>query len=366
LKQQDESVELQKDSEIALKHLEDSHRVKEKDYKYDIRSLSKMKKEQEVLQNDFIIALRKENLKKIHELKNEYELKENQMRTHFREKMRELQTNMEEKRKKILNDIYEKKTKEIKELTEKHSNIFNSMKNYYGELNKKNLNKLKELSKTYSDGLDKQSKLKVLLVNRNKMKSDIEEPWKKNEKLIAEKAKEEELCKSRFKELSGLNTDYSKLKEDLLDKEYKYEVTFQKIKYLEKEKGYFVNKYKDILHDVEQKAGLKNIILEKKLETIDDNLEIKEVQLKEVLKKTSVNPNTLANINNTLEEVESMKGELIHQLEEELKKIKEAHINMLKTFEAKMAELDIPTEEMGFEPLVPYDPNEKPGDQSSA
>ena len=44
LKQQDENVELQKDAEIALKQLEDTHRIKEKDFKYDIRSLSKMKK----------------------------------------------------------------------------------------------------------------------------------------------------------------------------------------------------------------------------------------------------------------------------------------------------------------------------------
>jgi hypothetical protein len=94
--------------------------------------------------------------------------------------------------------------------------------------------------------------------------------------------------------------------------------------------------------------------LEKKLESIEDNLEIKEVQLKELMKRTSLDPAALANINNTLEEVELMKGELINQLEDELKKIKEAHINMVRTYEAKLAEFGIPVEEMGFEPLLPY------------
>jgi hypothetical protein len=42
LKQQDENVELQKEAEIALKQMEDSHRVKERDYKYDIRTLSQI------------------------------------------------------------------------------------------------------------------------------------------------------------------------------------------------------------------------------------------------------------------------------------------------------------------------------------
>lgn len=79
------------------------------------------------------------------------------------------------------------------------------------------------------------------------------------------------------------------------------------------------------------------------------------MQLKELLKKFSLNPNAIANINTTLEEVELMKGELINQLEDELKRIKEAHINMIKTYDAKLAEFGIPVEEMGFEPLIPVD-----------
>ena len=44
LKQQDENVELQKEAEIALKQMEDSNRVKERDYTYDIRTLSQIVK----------------------------------------------------------------------------------------------------------------------------------------------------------------------------------------------------------------------------------------------------------------------------------------------------------------------------------
>ncbi len=98
------------------------------------------------------------------------------------------------------------------------------------------------------------------------------------------------------------------------------------------------------------------MILEKKLETLEDNLEIKEVQLMELVRKLQINPNSvMVNLNTTLEEVELMKGELINQLEDELKRIKEAHINMIKTYDAKLAEFGIPVEEMGFEPLIPVD-----------
>lgn len=86
---------------------------------------------------------------------------------------------------------------------------------------------------------------------------------------------------------------------------------------------------------------------------------MKEVQLKELLKRTSLDPAAIANISNTFDEVELMKGELINQLEDELKRIKEAHINMVRTYEAKLAEFGIPVEEMGFDPLIPVDIKER-------
>ncbi len=86
---------------------------------------------------------------------------------------------------------------------------------------------------------------------------------------------------------------------------------------------------------------------------------MKEVQLKELLKRTSLDPAAIADISNTFEEVELMKGELINQLEDELKRIKEAHINMVRTYEAKLAEFGIPVEEMGFDPLIPVDLKER-------
>lgn len=75
--------------------------------------------------------------------------------------------------------------------------------------------------------------------------------------------------------------------------------------------------------------------------------------------KTSVESNS-SNIIATLEEVELLKEELINQLEDELNKIKSTHINMIKTYEAKLIEFGIPVEEMGFEPLIPVDFKQQP------
>ena len=66
-----------------------------------------------------------------------------------------------------------------------------------------------------------------------------------------------------------------------------------------------------------------------------------------------IDPSKINQLTSTLEEVDLMKTETINQLEEELKRIKETHANMIKTYEAKLAEFGIPVEEIGFEPLLP-------------
>ena len=183
LKEQDENVELQKDAQISLKQFEDMHRVKEKDFKYDVRSLSQMLKEQEVLQNDFINALQKDNVKDIHELKMDYELKECQLRGFYREKMKEMRNNATEQRNKTIEEITEKKGREIKKLTEQHASDFSKMKNYYSDLNNKNLNKLKSLADDLKRVYKQQTQLKNAkikkLIKKIELKFLIKELLKK-------------------------------------------------------------------------------------------------------------------------------------------------------------------------------------------
>lgn len=355
LKHQDEGVELQKDDLIAMKQIEDGNRIKEKDYKYDKRSLSKMKKEQEVLQKDFLNALKKDNAKNLHQLRTEFELKETQLRGFYKERMKEMRNNAKEKRIKTIDDITNKKAAKIKEITVQHANEFGKMKNYYSDLNMKNLNKLRSLAADLKKEIEEQNRLKKLKNARINKKNKIEFPYKKltekNKQLLAE----EEKCKNNYILLRKQNETYNELMKQLLALEYKYEVTLQKVTYLEKEHNHYIDKYKDNLHKVEQESGLKNLILEKKLEILQDNIEVKEVQLDELLKKTNLDPEKLAELTKTLEKVELDKSEMINSLEEELKRIKETHGNMIKTYEAKLAEFGIPVEEIGFEPLLPVE-----------
>ena len=61
--------------------------------------------------------------------------------------------------------------------------------------------------------------------------------------------------------------------------EWQYEVRLQQFQYLEQEKGALFDEFHRVTHEIHQKTGLRNLILEKKHETIQESLETKDAQI---------------------------------------------------------------------------------------
>ena len=137
------------------------------------------------------------------------------------------------------------------------------------------------------------------------------------------------------------------------DIEWQYEVRLQQFQYLEREKKDLAEEFHRMVYEVHQKTGLRNLILEKKHETIQESLETKDAQINQLLAAARIDPQALGVIRSTLEEVENLKSDAIREIQASLKKIREAHSNMVKTYEGKLSEFGIPVEELGFDPLVP-------------
>jgi len=55
------------------------------------------------------------------------------------------------------------------------------------------------------------------------------------------------------------------------------------------------------IHEVQQKSGFKNLLLEKKLTALADTLEKKEAQLNEVLSASNLDPSALTMVTRKLE-----------------------------------------------------------------
>jgi growth arrest-specific protein 8 len=127
----------------------------------------------------------------------------------------------------------------------------------------------------------------------------------------------------------------------------------QSFKYKEKERNKLYDIFNNAVYSIQQKEGLNNLILEKKIGAVSEELEVKNLQLNEVLKAAHIDGRAIGAITKSIEEIESNKNDLINDLQNQLQQIRRAHTHMVKAYEGKLAEFVIPVEELGFDPLVP-------------
>jgi len=134
--------------------------------------------------------------------------------------------------------------------------------------------------------------------------------------------------------------------------EFQHEVLQQQLSHTTSERDELYSNFKHAIYDVQQKAGLKNLLLEKKIDAVDEALETSEAQVAELLSSANVDPSTSSGISQKLDQVINFKNEIIDQLNEEVQRIKDSHRTMVRTYECKLAEYGVPPEELGFTPAI--------------
>lgn len=350
--QQDEVVELKSDAEMALKLQEDHHRVTEAEIKKDKRSLKVEWKEAQVAQEDFMRMLKLEQDQKILDLRQEYDRKARDMQQKYELRMKGIRDEMEKQRRKQIQKIEEAKNAQIQKVMAKNQKDFMEIKVYYQEITTSNLDLIKRLKEEHSEIKKRENdnaKMMFDLENKNKQ---LKEPLKKAHQDVDDLEKELLAYEEDKKKLANVK-EKIKQSETLLHRmEFQHEVLTQQLKTVSTERDDLYAKFQHAIYDVQQKAGLKNLILERKIEAIEEALETTEAQVSELLASANVDQGTQAGISQKLDQVIAYKNDIVSQLQEEVDRIKDAHRTMVKTYESKLAEYGIPAQELGFTPAV--------------
>jgi len=350
--QQDEIVELKTDAELALKLQEDHHRVTEAEVKKDKRALKVEMKESEVAQEDFIRMLKLEQDQKILELRQEYDRKARDMQQKYGQRMKRIREDMEKARRKQIMKIEEAKNAHIYRCMQKNMKDFQDIKVYYGDITSSNLDLIRRLKEEHTEIKKREGADNKQMTDLQQKNKQLSEPLRKaNQDVdrLLEELRVYELDKKRLHEVK------EKIRESettLHRMEFQHEVLHQQLKQIQEERDNLYLKFQNSIYEVQQKSGLKNLILEKKLDTVEEALETTDAQVSELLISANVDKAVVGGISQKLDQVIQYKNDIISQLHEEVQKIKDAHKQMVRTYESKMAEYGIPPEELGFTPAI--------------
>jgi hypothetical protein len=349
---QNQIAELKLDSTVAQRLAQDEHGAEEQSLVEDKRSLKVELKELELEHQSIVKDLQLGFEKKSTKLRDDLQRTARELQLKYERKMDNLREELELRRKNEIKEIEERKNKQIHALMRNHEKAFGDIKNYYNDITLNNMaliNSLKEQVESMKERAERDEKLMAEIKAENLR---LTEPLRKAREEVAELTRQLANYAKDKQSLAGAKARLKIQGQKIARMEWEHEVLEQRFGQVQGERDELYDRFVKSIYEVQQKSGFKNLLLEKKLAALLEQLEKKEAQLNEVLAASNLDPTALAVVTRKLEDVLDAKNAAIKDLQYELARACKAHNDVIRTYEGKLGEFGIPLEELGFKPVA--------------
>merc|ERR1719379_2599796 len=266
--------------------------------------------------------------------------------------MKTIRDEMEKTRRNQIQKIEESKNAHIQRVMNKNQKDFLEIKVYYQEITTSNLDLIKRLKEEHSEIKKRENGDAKHMFDLEQKNKQLKEPLKRAHADVEQLELQLHAYEEDKKKLAAVKEKIRQSETMLHRMEFQHEVLTQQLSTVSSERDGLYGKFQQAIYDVQQKSGLKNLILEKKIDAVEEALETTEAQVSELLTSSNVDQATATGISQKLDQVIAYKNDIVLQLQEEVQRIKESHRTMVRTYESKLAEYGIPPEELGFAPAV--------------
>ena len=190
----------------------------------------------------------------------------------YQDKMRILREDLELRRKHEIHEIEERKNDHIFELMQKHATAFTEIKNYYNDITHNNLDLIKMLK-------DDVAKMRQSEAVNDKRMGDIKsenkklrEPLDKALKRVVELEHQLQNYEKDQVTLKQTKVRLAHTEKQLRNLDWENEVLQQRFVEVQRERDALYNKFEKSVYEVQRKAGLRSVLLERKLESLSEHL----------------------------------------------------------------------------------------------
>lgn len=346
--QQGGMSDLRIEGEEKLMLQQQEQRASEHDYSTENRELKVTLKQAENAHWDFLKNMKLEQEKSILALRVEYERKNAELKAHYEKKQKTVRDECDDSRKEEVTRLELKKNSHIADLMSKHKRKFDKIKKYYSDITHANLELIKNLKEEVGDMKKKEQAVAKEVAEIRRINKRLSKPLQKNRKLVEELKASLARYKLDKQLLARIQAELKSLEDRIKNLEWEQEVSTQKLHAATEEKEAVEKKLAQTIYEVQQKSGFKNLLLEKKITAMTQDLEKTESALAEVLASTNLHPEIIGDIQHNLEDVLMSKNKATQKLEDQIEDAKRAYARTIQSYEAKLAEYQIPVEELGF------------------
>ncbi|KAF7410206.1 hypothetical protein HZH68_004587 [Vespula germanica] len=343
--------ETKADHLVALKLAQDDHISQENELIRDKKELKKAQREQEVARLNEMHELKLHHAEEINNIMKKFESEAIELEQKYEQKLTNQYESLMLKHQMEITEIEERKNLQISTLIKNHETAFTDIKNYYNDITLNNLSLIQSIKE----------QMEVMKNNEDRMKKQVRELTAENKQFSTELKSLREKVADYTRQLVNYEKDkqclsHTKRKLSLVTKDYdnlkwENEVLELRFEKCQSERDDLHSRFVSAILELQQKTGLKNVLLEKKLEKLSELLEQREVQISEVLAAAHLDPTAVVNVNKKLEDMLNRKNTAIQDLQYELAKACKAHDDLLSVYESKLQEYGISKSEIEFQPL---------------
>lgn len=344
--------------ESIIRDLEEENRILEKELAIDNRALGREVKEHELNHRNFLFNMKLQGDKTATIIQEEFERIARDLKTKYELKMHKVRQEMEEVSSKKVAELEESKDEKIKELTLLHNNKYRDIKNYYSDITTTNLSRIKDLKAEIQIAQMADEKDRKLLLKAEETFKRLSEPLKMITDEITRLKEDRAKWKAVKDEKKKRRDMIAELERTYRDLEYEYEIKVQQMEFMNDEHGRLTGHLDDKVEEIYQKTGLKNLVLETQLKMLRETIEMRDLEVKNVLLNCGLNEKDHTELTAFIAQMADKKHQQIVTLKQRIAEVRRAHLQMVEAYQDKMRAHHVPLNELGFIsrlPAIPVD-----------
>ncbi|KAG8345420.1 putative Growth arrest specific micro tubule binding [Trypanosoma vivax] len=328
--------EITSEAERTLVAREEEYRQKERNAAKEIHDRRLMLREQENGHRNMVSVLTNAHDKAIAEQQLTFERKMKELHLMFEKKTRDLREEMDLQCREEVGLIERRKEEHINELREVHERTFKEMKDYYSEITSNNLEMIRSLK-------DEVYARKRTEAHNERAMMDVAQ---RNRKLTEPLAKLQRQKRELEQELISYTSDKEKLKstkaevhtseQELQALSWEHEVLFQRLAKLEEDRDIILNRYNNMLQEIQQKATFRRVLIQSKLELVHSQLEGRDARLGELLKRANIDPEGISEIEHRVRDLSLEKDNMIGNLRHLISCMADKQLSAVSAYEMYM------------------------------
>ncbi|KAF9813769.1 hypothetical protein SFRURICE_007924 [Spodoptera frugiperda] len=327
--QQAAAAALRAENLVALKAAKEEHTEQELELLNDKRLLRQEIRERILAAQDELRRAKLIHAEEVSRVRDEFEERARQIEDKADKKLHETKVELTVKHRTEISEVEERKNKQLSELIQHHERAFSDLKNYYNDITLNNLGLISSLKQQMEEMQKVKERAEKISRDAIAEAKGLREPLeaaiidnKELKRQMSNYDRDKAALAAKTKQLASLEKQFDVLK-------WEYEVLQVRFDRVLAERDELKMRFSRAVLEVQQKASLKTALLEAKLK----NMEGRDAGPSE--------------IHNLLK----LKDTQIDDLRYEAARLRKAHDDLLATYEAKLARLGVPKEELGFKPL---------------